>query len=45
MRPVNTVSSTDSTVATGDFTPFACGATAVLAAAAIVVFAKRRQED
>ncbi len=42
---VNTVTTTDSTVATGDFTPFACGATAVLAAAAIVVFAKRRQED
>ena len=42
---VNTVTTSDSTVATGDFTPFACGATAVLAAAAIVVFAKRRQED
>lgn len=42
---VNTVTTTDNTVATGDFTPFACGATAVLAAAAIVVFAKRRQED
>ena len=42
---VNTVTTTDTTVATGDFTPFACGATAILAAAAIVVFAKRRQED
>lgn len=42
---VNTVTTSDGTVATGDFTPFACGATAVLAAAAIVVFAKRRQED
>ncbi len=42
---VNTVTTSDGTVATGDFTPIACGATAVLAAAAIVVFAKRRQED
>ena len=42
---VNTVSTSDGTVATGDFTPIACGATAVLAAAAIVVFAKRRQEE
>ena len=42
---VNTVTTSDGTVATGDFTPIACGATAILAAAAIVVFAKRRQED
>lgn len=42
---VNSVSTSDGTVSTGDFTPIACGATAVLAAAAIVVFTKRRQED
>ncbi len=41
----NTVSTSDTTVSTGDFTPIACGATAVLAAVAIVVFTKRRQED
>ena len=42
---VNTVNPSDTTVSTGDFTPIACGATAVLAAAVIVVFSKRRQED
>lgn len=34
-----------SAVATGDFTPIACGAAAVLAAAVVVVFARKRKED
>lgn len=33
------------TVATGDFAPIACGAAAVLAAAAIVVFARKRETE
>ena len=33
------------TVKTGDFTPVACGAAAILAAAAIVVFSRKREND
>ncbi|MFQ9514573.1 MAG: hypothetical protein ACLRZ9_01975 [Eubacterium sp.] len=36
---------TTSTVATGDFTPIACGAAAVVAAAVIVVFARKREAE
>lgn len=40
-----TASTTTTTVATGDFTPIACGAAAILAAAVIVVFARKREND
>lgn len=40
-----TSTGTTSTVATGDFTPIACGAAAVLAAAVIVVFARRKETE
>lgn len=40
-----TASTTTTTVATGDFTPIACGAAAIIAAAAIVVFARKREND
>ena len=33
------------TVATGDFTPIACGAAAIVAAAAVVIFARKREND
>ena len=33
------------TAATGDFTPIACGAAAILAASVIVVFARKREND
>ena len=36
---------TTSTVATGDFTPIACGAAAVIAAAVIVLFARKRETE
>lgn len=39
----NNASSGSTTVATGDFEPFAFGAIAVLAAAAVVVFSKRKE--
>lgn len=39
----STTTTTTSTVATGDFTPFACGAVALIAAAVIVVFARKRE--
>ena len=42
---VNTVAPTDTTVATGDFTPVAFGAVAVIAAAAVVVFTRRRESE
>jgi hypothetical protein len=38
-----TSTTTTTTVATGDFTPIACGAAAVIAAAVIVVFARKRE--
>lgn len=45
----NTQQTTDTnakqTVATGDFTPIACGAAAILAASVIVVFARKREND
>ena len=45
----NTQQATDTnakqTVATGDFTPIACGAAAILAASVIVVFARKREND
>lgn len=41
----STVSTTTTSVATGDFTPIACGAAAILAAAVIVVFARKREND
>lgn len=40
-----TASTTTTPVATGDFTPIACGAAAVVAAAVIVVFARKREND
>lgn len=36
---------TTTTVATGDFTPIACGAAAVIAAAVIVLFARKRETE
>ena len=39
------VSTQTTTVKTGDFTPVACGAAAILAAAAIVVFSRKREKD
>ncbi len=39
------VSTQTTTVKTGDFTPVACGAAAILAAAAIVVFSRKREND
>ena len=41
----DTTTGTTSTVATGDFTPIACGAAAVVAAAVIVVFARKREAE
>ncbi len=41
----STTSSTTSTVATGDFTPIACGVAAVVAAATIVVFARKKDAE
>lgn len=41
----DTTTGTTSTVATGDFTPIACGAAAVVAAAVIVVFARKRETE
>ena len=40
-----TNTNTKQTVATGDFTPIACGAAAILAASVIVVFARKREND
>ena len=40
-----TVSTAPSTVATGDFTPIACAAAAVVAASVIVVFARKRENN
>ena len=34
---------TSTTVATGDFSPMACGAAAILAGVALVVFARKRE--
>ena len=39
----NTTGSTSTTVATGDFSPMACGAAAILAGVALVVFARKRE--
>ena len=39
------VSTQTTTVKTGDFTPVACGAAAILAAAALVVFSRKREND
>lgn len=40
-----TANTTPTSVATGDFTPVACGAAAILAASVIVVFARKREND
>jgi hypothetical protein len=40
-----TATTTTTAVATGDFAPIACGAAAIVAAAVIVVFARKREND
>lgn len=41
----STKTSSSSSVATGDFTPIACGMAAMIAAAAIVVFSRKRETE